>query len=211
MFIKFYRNYIFYLVLFLIVNTYFIKNYTFAQNADDFSLPTSNVTDETSSETHATIDSTTDTSTTESSLNQTQDLPNENISATADEVETVEILANKFKFSPPKESKDPFKPLIVKKVILPPPPPPSAQKPSGPPTPPPPPPPKPIHIFVSGICGNDNERLAMIKFENKDYIVTKDMVVDGKFKVIDILPDRVIIYSNKEQMRRTFTIGGGKD
>jgi len=82
---------------------------------------------------------------------------------------------------------------------------------SGPPKPPPPPPPKPIQLFVQGVCGNENERLAMIVFENKNYTIQKDQVVDGKFKVVDILTDKLIIYSNKEQMRRTFPIGGGKE
>ncbi len=130
--------------------------------------------------------------------------------ANLEEPEQVEILSGKHKFSPGNESKDPFKPLVVKKVVLPPAPAPVA-KPTGPTAPPPPPPPKPIQLFVSGVCGNDNERLAMIMFENKPYVVSKDMVVDGKFKVVDILPDRLVIYSNKEQMRRTFPIGGGKD
>ena len=51
----------------------------------------------------------------------------------------------------------------------------------------------------------------MIVFENKNYTIQKDQVVDGKFKVVDILTDKLIIYSNKEQMRRTFPIGGGKE
>jgi len=129
--------------------------------------------------------------------------------ANLDESEQVEVLSGSHKFTPGNESKDPFKPLVVKKVILPPAPTPIS-KPSGRSGPPLPPPPKPIQLFVSGVCGNENERLAMIMFENKPYVVSKDMVVDGKFKIVDILPDRLVIYSNKEQMRRTFPIGGGK-
>ncbi len=132
------------------------------------------------------------------------------IPANLEEPEHVEMLAANHKFNPGKPSKDPFRPLVEKKVVLPPvaPPPTSAGKPSAPP---PPPPPKPIQLFVSGICGNDADRLAMITFENKTYTVQKDQVVEGKFKVVDILNDRVVVYSNKEQMRRTFPIGGGKD
>jgi len=127
-----------------------------------------------------------------------------------DEPEHIDMLASNHKFSPANTSKDPFKPLVQKKVVLPPvaPPPPSGNKSNAPP---PPPPPKPINLFVSGICGNESERLAMIVFENKPYVIQKDMVVDGKFKVVDVLPDRIVIYSNKEQMRRTFPIGGGKE
>lgn len=126
-----------------------------------------------------------------------------------DEVEQTNILAEHCKFQTPKQ-KDPFRPLVQKKVVLPP----VVQrptKPSGPSAPPPPPPPKPIQLFVSGIVGNEGERLAIVNFENKIHTVAKDADVDGKFKVVDILPDRVVIYSNKEQMRRTFAIGGGKE
>lgn len=184
-----------------------------AQEADDFSMP---------SESNASIDSGStpanpaEAPISDSSLSEettsTSAQANDSSSSEAnlEEPERVEVLAGKYKFSPANENKDPFKPLVVKKVVLPPAPPPVV-KPTGPAAPPPPPPPKPIQLFVSGICGNDNERLAMITFENKQYVVSKDMVVDGKFKVVDILPDRIVIYSNKEQMRRTFPLGGGKD
>ena len=81
---------------------------------------------------------------------------------------------------------------------------------SGPMAAPPPPPPPPLKLSVQGIVGNDGERLAMIIFENEMKTVKKDEDVKGKFKVVDILPDKVVVYSNKEQMRRTFPIGGGK-
>ncbi|HNV71382.1 MAG TPA: hypothetical protein PKO06_16890 [Candidatus Ozemobacteraceae bacterium] len=127
-----------------------------------------------------------------------------------DENEQIELIIQNHKFKLENELKDPFKPLIEKKVAVPvvvaP-----VNKNSGPPKPPPPPPPKPIQLFVQGVCGNENERLAMIVFENKNYTIQKDQVVDGKFKVVDILTDKLIIYSNKEQMRRTFPIGGGKE
>ncbi len=131
-------------------------------------------------------------------------------SKSLDENEQIELIIQNHKFKLENEMKDPFRPLIEKKVAVPvvvaP-----VNKQSGPPKPPPPPPPKPIQLFVQGVCGNENERLAMIVFENKNYTVQKDQVVDGKFKVVDILPDKLIIYSNKEQMRRTFPIGGGKE
>ena len=68
------------------------------------------------------------------------------------------------------------------------------------------PPVKPIEIKVSGIVGNDDQRLAVINFENNEYTVAKDQNIDGKFKVIDIQNDRITIYSNKEQKRRSFKI-----
>ena len=42
-------------------------------------------------------------------------------------------------------------------------------------------------------------------------VMKKDDEVNGKFKLVDILPDKVVVYSIKEQMRRTFPIGGGKE
>jgi len=128
-----------------------------------------------------------------------------------DEPEQIEMLAANHKFTPSNPSKDPFKPLVEKKVLAPPPPPPSSMQKSSS-APPPPPPPKPIQLVVTGICGNDNDRLAIITFEGKPYTVQKDQVIDGKFKVVDVMTDRLVIYSNKEQMRRTFPIGtGGKE
>lgn len=103
--------------------------------------------------------------------------------------------------------KDPFKPIVKKKVILPPvrrrvrPRTHRSFKPKAPPI-------KPIKLFVSGIVGNDGNRLALVKFEGKDETIWKDKVVKGKFKVVDVLSDRVVVYSNKEQRRHTFKIGG---
>ncbi|MFZ2960562.1 MAG: hypothetical protein WA705_27085 [Candidatus Ozemobacteraceae bacterium] len=127
-----------------------------------------------------------------------------------DESEQIEQILQASKFKLEKEAKDPFKPLVEKKIAMPviPQAPRAVSAPKGPP---PPPPVKPIALRVQGICGNDGDRLAMIEFETKAMTVTKDMVVDGKFKVVDILPDKLVIYSNKEQMRRTFPIGGGKE
>ena len=126
------------------------------------------------------------------------------------EPEEIERLAGLHKFEIANPKKDPFKPLVVKKVILPPvrrrTPTRRTQKPSAPK----PPPIKPIQLFVSGVVGNEGQRLAIVKFENKEYTIHKDQVVQGKFKVVDILNDRVVVYSNKEQRRHTFRIGGGK-
>ncbi len=120
----------------------------------------------------------------------------------------VQALTDSHRFSPPNESKDPFKPLVKR---------PEQKKEErtnrvDPPLPPPEPKPiPPLVMSVSGICGNESERLAMIIFENKPYVVHKEMNVDGKFKVVDVLADRLVVFSFREQMRRTFPIGGGKE
>ena len=125
-------------------------------------------------------------------------------------VEFIMSKCNNEPFSPFVSSKDPFKPIVEKKVIAPP----QRVQPkvvkTAPTTPqvPKAPPIKPIKVFVSGIVGNDDQRLAIIKFENNDYTVTKDQIVDGKFKVVDIQSDRITVYSNKEQRRHSFKIGG---
>lgn len=108
----------------------------------------------------------------------------------------------------PEKNLDPFRPKIKKEVVLPPP---------GPITPPQPPKPDPkkekkiippLKIFVKGIVGNEGIRYAVIDFEKEERTVVKDQIVDGKFKVVDIYSDRIVVYSNAEQRRYTFKIGG---
>ncbi|MBR4569428.1 MAG: hypothetical protein IKO19_01985 [Candidatus Riflebacteria bacterium] len=107
-----------------------------------------------------------------------------------------------------KPEKDPFKPIIEKEVVLPPVrQQPVAVKPQEKKAPAPPPI-KPIKLFVSGIVGNEGNRLAIVKFENEELTISKDQIVEGKFKVVDIYADRVVVYSNKEQRRHTYKIGG---
>ena len=108
---------------------------------------------------------------------------------------------------PPKTRKDPFRPIVEKKVVLPPVRPVSAGCQAAD-TKPAPPPVKPIRLFVTGIVGNEGQRLAVVKLGNDELTLVKDQIVEGKFKVVDILNDRVVIYSNKEQRRHTFKIGG---
>jgi len=107
-----------------------------------------------------------------------------------------------------KPVKDPFEPIIKKEVVLPP----VRQQPvtvkPQEKKAPAPPPIKPIKLFVSGIVGNEGNRLAIVKFENEELTISKDQIVEGKFKVVDIYADRVVVYSNKEQRRHTFKIGG---
>lgn len=123
------------------------------------------------------------------------------------EQEQVDALINKYTFATENPKKDPFKPIVEKKVVLPPV---RTVQPVSRPqdNKPAPPPVKPIRLFVTGIVGNEGQRLAVVKFENNELTVTKDQIVEGKFKVVDILSDRVVIYSNKEQRRHTFKIGG---
>ena len=121
------------------------------------------------------------------------------------EQEQVEALINKYTFATENPKKDPFRPIVEKKVVLPPVRPvqpvskPQDTKPAAPPV-------KPIRLFVTGIVGNEGNRLAVVKFENNEMTLTKDQIVEGKFKVVDVLSDRVVIYSNKEQRRHTFKI-----
>lgn len=123
------------------------------------------------------------------------------------ETEQIDSLMGRFTFATENPKKDPFRPIVEKKVVLPPvrtvqpvsrP---QDAKPAAPPV-------KPIRLFVTGIVGNEGQRLAVVKFENNEYTITKDQIIEGKFKVVDVLADRVVVYSNKEQRRHTFKIGG---
>ena len=111
----------------------------------------------------------------------------------------------------PKDSPDPFRPKIEKEIVLPPP-----RTGSDGPKPPKPPvtPPKkvipPLKLFVKGIVGNEALRYAVVVFENEERTVVKDQIVEGKFKVVDVYPDRLVVYSNAEQRRYTFKIGEGE-
>lgn len=142
------------------------------------------------------------------------DLSASGLKAGADEADQVENLVEKFPFKLEKDLKDPFKPIVEKKVAALPQvaaPKPMLAKNAGSNAAPPPPPPPPLKMMVTGVCGNDADRLAMVMFENELITIKKDQEVKGKFKVVDILSDKVVVYSNKEQMRRTFPIGGGKE
>ncbi|MFC1743390.1 hypothetical protein ACFL35_05295 [Candidatus Riflebacteria bacterium] len=108
------------------------------------------------------------------------------------------------------DKKDPFKVLIVKKVFK------SARPLRGPtkrvftqrqPVKPPPPPVPPVNLMVKGIVGNDAKRVALVNFENQVISIGKSYTdPKGKFKVVDIEKDKVIIYSFKEGFRKTFKI-----
>ncbi len=110
----------------------------------------------------------------------------------------------------PEDNPDPFRPAVKKE--LPPPPPPRTRDNGGikPPKPreerkviP------PLKIFVKGIVGNEeNGRFAIVEFEKEEMTIRKEQIVEGKFKVVDIYSDRIVVYSNAEQKRYTFKIGG---
>ena len=64
-----------------------------------------------------------------------------------------------------------------------------------------------LKVIIKEIVGEEeNNRSAIIEFEGKEITVKKDQIVDGKFKVIDIYPDRMVVYSFKEQRRHTYKI-----
>ena len=113
------------------------------------------------------------------------------------------------KVTKPEENPDPFRPAIKKESPANNP---SSQRPIVVTPPPKPQPPKkeipPLKIYVKGIVGNEGIRYAVIDFEKEERTIVKDQVVDGKFKVIDIYSDRIVVYSNAEQRRYTFKIGG---
>ena len=62
-------------------------------------------------------------------------------------------------------------------------------------------------IIIKSIVGEEeNDRYAVIEFEGKEITVRKDQIVENKFKVIDIYPDRMVVYSPKEQRRHTYKL-----
>lgn len=65
----------------------------------------------------------------------------------------------------------------------------------------------PLKIIVKNIEGNnEDDYYAVIEFEGEEMTVRKDQIVEGKFKVIDIFSDRIVVYSNREQRRHTYKI-----
>ena len=121
------------------------------------------------------------------------------------ESDTISQLASEFAFTGEVANHDPFKPVIVKKVIdlikidrstkIEPPP--VEQKKEVIP---------PLKLKVTGICGNDGLRQAIIQFENDEYIVENGQVIDGKFKVVDVNSDKLVVYSIRESRRATFQL-----
>ncbi|OGK09507.1 MAG: hypothetical protein A2W80_13265 [Candidatus Riflebacteria bacterium GWC2_50_8] len=120
------------------------------------------------------------------------------------ESDTVSQLAQEFSFQGEVANHDPFKPVIVKKVIdlikI------ERQTQINPVIEPKKEVIPPLKLEVTGICGNDGVRQAIIQFENDEHIVETGQVIDGKFKVIDVSPDKLVVYSIREQRRSTFPL-----
>ena len=65
----------------------------------------------------------------------------------------------------------------------------------------------PLKITVKSIVGEEeNDRYAVIEFEGEELTVRKDQIVKNKFKVVDIFPDRMVVYSRLEQRRHTYKL-----
>ena len=65
---------------------------------------------------------------------------------------------------------------------------------------------EPVKITVTGICGNNKHRQAIINFKNEEFTVQSGDVINGVFKVSDISPDKLIVYSIKEERRHSFSL-----
>lgn len=122
------------------------------------------------------------------------------------ENETISQLAQEFAFTGETANHDPFKPIVVKKVadvikieklrkteLI------SETRPKKEVIP-------PLRMQVTGICGNNGLRQAIVQFENDEHIVETGQVIDGKFKVVEVSPDKLVVYSIKEARRATFNL-----
>jgi len=119
------------------------------------------------------------------------------------EVAVIDQLCQNFTFQGENAGHDPFRPLITKKVVEPlkierqvEPAPQKEVKKIIP----------PLELKVTGICGNENVREAVIQFENDEHIVRPGQVVNGKLKVVDIENGRVVVYSIREARRAAFAL-----
>ncbi len=63
-----------------------------------------------------------------------------------------------------------------------------------------------LKVIVKKIYGDEENRSADIEFEGKEITVVKDQFVEGKFKIVDIYPDRMVVYDNAAQRRHTYKI-----
>ncbi|MDD3148341.1 MAG: hypothetical protein PHD82_13685, partial [Candidatus Riflebacteria bacterium] len=120
-----------------------------------------------------------------------------------DETATISQLCQNFAFTGETANHDPFKPIVTKKVI-------ELVKIERQPESTPPKEVKkvipPLKLTVTGICGNDVVREAVVKFENDEHVVKTGQVVNGKFKVVDIDDGKVVVYSIGEARRATFVL-----
>lgn len=65
---------------------------------------------------------------------------------------------------------------------------------------------KPLNIKITGICGNDKKRQAVIVYNNKELLVETGNKIDNSFKIIEISAQHVVVYSITETRRRVFKI-----
>ncbi len=119
------------------------------------------------------------------------------------EIAIIDQLCQSFAFQSENADHDPFRPVITRKVVapviierLPEPAPKKEAKKIIP----------PLKLTVTGICGNDSIREAIIQFENDEHIVKPGQIVNGKLKVVDIESGRVVVYSIGEARRATFVL-----
>lgn len=65
---------------------------------------------------------------------------------------------------------------------------------------------KPVQLTITGICGNNTLRQAVVVFENNEYTVSSGQIINGVFRVIDIEHDKITIYSIREARRHVFRL-----
>ncbi|MBF0502876.1 MAG: hypothetical protein HQM09_22265 [Candidatus Riflebacteria bacterium] len=67
-----------------------------------------------------------------------------------------------------------------------------------------------LRISVIGIVGNDGGRLAMIRLNDEiKFVREKDVMPEG-FTIVEIQPERVVIYATREKIRRTFPLSNAQ-
>lgn len=69
---------------------------------------------------------------------------------------------------------------------------------------------EPLQVNVTGICGNDQIRQALIKLGNLEYTLVAGDMVEGKFSVVEVKPEEVVLYSVKESKRKVFKLSSAK-
>ena len=116
----------------------------------------------------------------------------------------IETITPDTEFAVVAAAKDPFKPLVIKKVI-------TYKKPikhkkkstiTKPLT-------KiiqPLKLKITGICGNSDKRQVVLQYKNKEYTLDTGEKVKNKFKVMNINDNKITVYSISESRRRTFKL-----
>jgi hypothetical protein len=64
-----------------------------------------------------------------------------------------------------------------------------------------------IEIKVLMILGNEERRMAMCEFQGQLKELKKDDNVPGFFKVVELKPDELVVFSHKTKRRRVFKMG----